>query len=60
MPIWSEQGLETMWKVTLENIYDALDKGVESPQAFRNRLLRENDNRDENDVRNLFEAYFWN
>lgn len=44
---------------SIKNIYDALDKGVESPQAFRDRLLRENDNLDEEDVRNLFEAYYW-
>jgi hypothetical protein len=44
---------------SIKNIYDALDSGVESPQEFRDRLLRENENRDEADVRNLFEAYFW-
>lgn len=27
-------------------------------QRFKDRLLRENDNRDEADVRELFEAYF--
>ena len=45
---------------SIENIFNALDKGIESPQAFRERLLSENDNRDEADVRDLFEAYFWN
>lgn len=45
---------------TIRNIYDALDRDVESPQAFRDRLLRENNNRDATDVRALFEAYFWN
>jgi hypothetical protein len=29
-------------------------------QQFRDRLLRENVNRDEADVSELFEAYFWN
>ena len=45
---------------TIRNIYNALDRGVESPQTFRDRLLRENNNRDATDVRALFEAYFWN
>ena len=44
---------------SIKNIYDALDSGVESPQEFRDRLLRENGNIDETDVRNLFEAYYW-
>lgn len=44
---------------SIRNIYDALDSGVETPQAFRERLLRENSNRDEADVRDLFEAYYW-
>ncbi len=44
---------------TLRNIYNALDGDVTSPQAFRDRLLRENNNKDETDLRNLFEAYFW-
>lgn len=44
---------------TIRNIYDALDPGVESPQKFRDRLLLENGNRDANDVRTLFEAYYW-
>jgi len=38
---------------TIKNIYDALDSGVESPQAFRDRLLKENNNRDRADVLNL-------
>lgn len=29
----------------IRNIYDALDRGIESPQAFRDRLLGENGNR---------------
>ncbi|WP_233882153.1 hypothetical protein [Tenacibaculum piscium] len=45
---------------SIRNIYDALDRGIESPQAFRDRLLSENGNRDEADVRELFEAYHWN
>ena len=45
---------------TIRNIYDALDRGIESPQSFRDRLLSENGSRDETDVRELFEAYYWN
>lgn len=44
---------------SIRNIYGALDYGIESPQAFRDRLLEENGNRDEDDVRELFEAYYW-
>lgn len=44
---------------SIRNIYDALDYGVESPQAFQDRLLRENNNKDEDDVRELFDAYYW-
>ena len=42
------------------NLFNALDKDVDSPQDFRNRLLRENGNRDRADVEDLFEAYFYN
>ncbi|MCF6213952.1 MAG: hypothetical protein L3J45_08005 [Flavobacteriaceae bacterium] len=45
---------------TIKNIYDALDSGVESPQAFRDRLLLENNNKDRANVLNLFKAYYWN
>lgn len=44
---------------SIRNIYDALDKDIETPQAFRDRLLRENNNKDEDDVRELFDAYYW-
>lgn len=44
----------------IRSIYNALDRDVESPQAFRDRLLRENSNRDATDVRRLFEAYHFN
>lgn len=44
---------------TLRNIYNALDRDIESPQSFRERLLRENSNRDQTDLRNLFQAYYW-
>ena len=44
---------------SIRNIYGALDYGIESPQAFRDRLLRENNNKDEDDVRELFDAYYW-
>ena len=42
-----------------KKIFDALDRGIESPQAFRDRLLSENDNKDEDNVRELFKAYYW-
>jgi hypothetical protein len=45
---------------TIKNIYDALDSDVLSPQAFRDRLLRENRNLDETDLRKLFATYYWN
>jgi len=45
---------------TNQELFNALDWGIESPQAFRDRLLGETGNRDEADVRNLFEAYFYN
>jgi len=45
---------------TNEDIYNALDWGIESPQEFRDRLLQESGDRDRNDVINLFEGYFWN
>jgi hypothetical protein len=45
---------------TNEEIYNALDWGIESPQEFRDRLLRESNDRDRADVENLFEGYFWN
>lgn len=41
------------------SIYDVLDADVISSQQFRNRLLRENNYKDENDVKELFEAYYW-
>lgn len=44
---------------SIENIFNALDKEIESPQAFRDRLLSENDNKDEDNVIELFEAYYW-
>ncbi|PRX57422.1 hypothetical protein [Flagellimonas meridianipacifica] len=44
---------------SIKNVYDALDSGIESPQKFRDRLLIENGNRDANDLKKLFEAYYW-
>ena len=44
---------------THRDLYDALDRDVDTPQEFRDRLLRENSNRDQIDLRNLFEAYYW-
>ena len=44
---------------THQDLFDAMDSDVRSPQQFKNRLLSENGNRDRTDVLNLFEAYFW-
>jgi hypothetical protein len=44
----------------LYQIFNALDRDIESPQAFRDRLLGENANRDQTDVDSLFEAYLYN
>ncbi len=41
-----------------EELFDALDKDVTTPQKFRDRLLSENDDLDEDDVNDLFEAYY--
>jgi hypothetical protein len=45
---------------TNQNLFDAMDSDVLSPQQFRDRLLLENGNIDRADVLSLFEAYFWN
>jgi hypothetical protein len=48
--------------VTLYNhqdVFNALDSDVISPQSFRDRLLSENNNRQRAFVLDLFEAYFW-
>ncbi len=44
---------------TTFSLFRALDSDVDSPQDFRNRLLQENSNRDQADVENLFEPYFY-
>ncbi|MCF6213270.1 MAG: hypothetical protein L3J45_04510 [Flavobacteriaceae bacterium] len=41
-------------------VFDTLDSDVQSLQAFRDRLLLENNNKDSADVLNLFKAYYWN
>ncbi|MFP4089572.1 MAG: hypothetical protein ACLFT3_04655 [Cyclobacteriaceae bacterium] len=41
------------------SLFNALDSDVDSPQDFRDRLLRENSNRDRADVEDLFEAYYF-
>jgi len=60
----SDQIQGTFWDnadgYTNDQIFNALDWGVESPQQFRDRLLRENLNRDQVDVNSLFEGYFFN
>ncbi len=45
---------------TYQDLFDALDSNVDTPQKFRDRLLRENANRDKTDLVELFEAYYWN
>jgi hypothetical protein len=45
---------------THRDLFDALDSDVDTPQKFRDRLLSENGNRDQTDLENLFEAYYWN
>ena len=45
---------------TYHDLFDALDSDVDTPQKFRDRLLRENGNKDKTDLENLFEAYYWN
>ena len=45
---------------TQQDLFDALDKDVDTPQKFRDRLLSENGNRDQTDLEELFEAYYWN
>lgn len=44
---------------TNQQIFAAMDWGIETPQAFRDRLLRENSDRDLADVEDLFEAYYF-
>jgi hypothetical protein len=45
---------------THQDLFNALDKNVDTPQKFRDRLLSENGNRDKEDLKNLFDAYYWN
>ncbi len=45
---------------THQEIFNALDKDVRSPQQFRDRLMSETSNRDRTDVISLFEAYYFN
>ncbi len=45
---------------TNKQFYNALDSDVRSPQAFRNRLLKETNNRQKTQVDELFKAYYWN
>ena len=45
---------------TNQEIFNALDKDVRSPQQFRDRLMSETSNRDQTDVNSLFEAYYFN
>lgn len=45
---------------TLSQIFGALQANVQTPQAFRNRLLSNNGNWQQTQVNQLFEAYFYN
>ncbi|MCH7397332.1 hypothetical protein MM236_05000 [Belliella sp. DSM 107340] len=45
---------------TVGQIFGALRPGVETVQGFRNRLLQNNGNQQQQAVNNLFEAYFYN
>ncbi|EIM73691.1 hypothetical protein A3SI_17369 [Nitritalea halalkaliphila LW7] len=45
---------------TISQIFGALRPGVETVQGFRNRLLQNNGNRQQQAVNNLFEAYYYN
>lgn len=45
---------------TLSQIFNALQSDVQSLQAFRNRLLSNNGNRQQAQVKKLFEAYYYN
>ncbi|AWW30227.1 hypothetical protein DN752_08875 [Echinicola strongylocentroti] len=44
---------------THKDLFNALDKDVDTPQKFRDRLLKESGNLDRADLENLFEAYYW-
>lgn len=43
---------------TRSDLFNALDKDVETPREFRDRLLKENNNLDQPDLEDLFEAYY--
>jgi hypothetical protein len=45
---------------TIEQIFGALRPGVETVQGFRNRLLQNNGNNQQQVVNDLFNAYFYN
>ncbi|MCH7403294.1 hypothetical protein ACFOUP_08400 [Belliella kenyensis] len=45
---------------TISQIFGALRPGVETVQGFRNRLLQNNGNHQQQAVNNLFEAYYYN
>ncbi len=45
---------------TVEQIFGALRPGVETVQGFRNRLLQNNGNNQQQAVNDLFNAYFYN
>jgi hypothetical protein len=58
---WVRTGYkDNVSEYSLKNLFDALDKDVDSPQKFRNRLLSENGNKEKDDLKKLFEAYYWN
>lgn len=45
---------------TVKQIFGALRPGVETVQGFRNRLLQNNENHQQQAVNDLFNAYFYN
>lgn len=45
---------------TIGQIFGALRPGVETVQGFRNRLLQNNGNHQQQAVNDLFNAYFYN
>ncbi len=42
------------------DLFNALDSNIDTPQKFRDRLLQENGNLDRTDLLDIFKAYYWN
>ena len=45
---------------TIQQIFNALQTNVQTVQTFRDRLLINNGNHQQQAVNNLFEAYYYN